>query len=137
MPLATITYNGTQIADTCSHVSVEVRRLTEPALQAGLKRPLAIQTDPSANVYYLLRCQVHYRGTDMLAVAGWVADLGEFLKLGLKTVVITEGSTTLTMGNAALLGPIAPPAREEANAALVRALELTFRSITKPVALQL
>lgn len=124
-----LTFGGTQIGSLVTRFTCVPQRGTPPSIQAGVFRREGLLTDHSPNVLYELHVWVKFGGTDMYDFNLELASLADHFKAGLQSAVITDGSSSFTLPNAALLPPN-PNNQAIPNRDLN--LELVFVSVERP-----
>jgi hypothetical protein len=136
-PNTILKFAGQQIGDGCHGLTCEVVRARGVNLQSGLQQVEALLSDRSPNLYFRMRVFVHHKGTSQVQVAKWVTVTGQLMSKGLQTVEVIDSSgsgsdETLTMDDAAMVGPIVSEYRDGENGRLIRGMAFEFWSTKAP-----
>lgn len=128
----TAVFNGITLGDDVVRMWVEVQRAVQPSVLAGVHRKDALLSDDSPNIYYAINIIVHKRASSMIDAAKWTLSVGDLMRAGPQTLVVTTGGGMMTATEATLVGPISPPQADQANPAIIDRLLMVFHTATRP-----
>jgi len=128
----TATFNGVALGDDVVRMWVEVQRAVQPSVLSGVHRKDALLSDDSPNVFYAINLIVHKRASSMVDAARWTLSIGDLMRVGPQTLVVTTSGGTMTAVDATLVGPVSPPQNDQANPAIVDRLHTVFHAAPRP-----
>ena len=122
-----LSYSGITIGDTVVRHTVEVHRANKANPEDAALRTVALLSDDSPNIYYVLKVTVNKTASTPGELALWAATIGNLMKKGKQRVEVS-GDDGYGFNNAVMVDPVAVPVGDNINP--IKALEMPFQFVS-------